>query len=181
MQRTSPSSHTHTKTSRHSPFNTDIIALLTTHKPDILFLTETPTDKDGDALRGILSNKGYHVHYHPDNAPSSIDDTPLEARIRTSIINSRGGYMIAHTKTVTRASSLRPFVLPKHLPGQLACALEGTLDTGHNDLLITRYLPQDLARHAEACLALSTLTTTYPNHLIILGRKKIPGKSKKMH
>ena len=157
------------KTGRHSPSNTDIIALLNSHKPDILFLTETPTDKDGDALRGILSNKGYHIHYHPDNTPSSMDDTLPESRLPTSITNSRGGCMIAHTKSATWAISLRPFSLPKHFPRQLACALEGTLDTGHNCLLITCYLPQDLAKHAEACVALSTLTTSYPNHLIILG------------
>ena len=77
--------------------------------------------------------------------------------------------MIAHLKTVPWATSLRPFSLSQHFPIQLACALEGTLNTGHNCLLLTCYFPQDLAKHAEACLALGTLTTTYPDHLIILG------------
>jgi len=75
--------------------------------------------------------------------------------------------MIAHKKTATWASSLRHLSLPKHFPGQFACALEGTLDTGQNCLLITCYLPQDLAKHTEACLVISKLTTTYPIHLII--------------
>jgi hypothetical protein len=43
--------------------------------------------------------------------------------------------------------------------------------TRNNCLLITCYLPQYLAKYDEVCLALNTLTTTYPNynHFIILG------------
>ncbi len=61
---------------RHIPSITDIIALLKKHKPDVLFLTETPTSKDCDALCGIISNKGYHIHNHTDNAPLSADNLP---------------------------------------------------------------------------------------------------------
>ncbi len=37
-------------------------------------------------------------------------------------------------------------------------------------LLITCYLPHDPAEHADACTALSTLTITFPNYIIIIGR-----------
>jgi hypothetical protein len=46
----------HTKTRRHGLSDTDIIALISTHSPEILFLTETPAAKDCSALCGILSN-----------------------------------------------------------------------------------------------------------------------------
>ncbi len=135
----------------------------------MLFFTETHASKDCDALCGIPSKKGCHTHYLLANTSLSVEDTLPEARIPTSITNSRRGCMIAYIKTATWASTLRPFPLTTHFPKQLACALEGTLDAGHNCLLMACYLPQELAKHAEACLALSTLTTIYPHHLIIPG------------
>ncbi len=43
------------KKDRHSPSNTDIIALISIHIPYVLFLTETHVAKDCVALCGILS------------------------------------------------------------------------------------------------------------------------------
>ncbi len=75
-----------------------------------------------------------------------------------------------HTKKASHGPpSLRPFTLPQNIPRQTACALEGSLATGQKCLLVTCYLPHDLAEHAAACIAISTLTTTYPNHIIIIG------------
>ena len=98
-RRASSSPQKTNKTGRHIPSNTDIIALLKSHKPDVLLLTETPTSKDCDALCGILFNKGYHIHYHTDNTPLIADNMPHEARIPTSLTNSRGECTIAHIKT----------------------------------------------------------------------------------
>jgi len=77
--------------------------------------------------------------------------------------------MIAYKKDKPWSPSLRPFPLPQNISRQLACALEGSLTTGQKCLLVTCYLPQDLAEHAEACISLSTLTLAFPNHLIIIG------------
>ena len=77
--------------------------------------------------------------------------------------------MIAYKKDKTWSPSLRPFTLPKNIPRQIACALEETLASGKKCLLLSCYFPHDLAEHAAACIAISTLTTAYPDHIIIIG------------
>ncbi len=76
--------------------------------------------------------------------------------------------MIAYKKDKPWSPSLRPFPLSQTISRQLACELEGSLATGQKCLLITCYLPRDLAEHANACISLSTLTHTYPDHIIII-------------
>ena len=77
--------------------------------------------------------------------------------------------MIAYNKSEPWASSLLPLYLPPPFPRHLACVLEGTLGTGNRCLLVSCFLPQDHAEHAEACSALTTLPLLYPDHFIILG------------
>jgi len=77
--------------------------------------------------------------------------------------------MIAYKKDKPWPPSFRPFPLPQKISRQLACALEGALTTSQKCLLVTCYLPHDLAKHAEECISHSTLTLTYPNHIIIIG------------
>jgi hypothetical protein len=76
----------------------DIITLLTTHDPDILFLSETQTAKDCSVLCGIQHNHGYYTHYHTSNIPLNPDSTPPEARIPATLTHNGGGYMIAYNK-----------------------------------------------------------------------------------
>jgi len=120
-------------------------------------------------LCGILHNHGYHTHFHAHNTTSTIDAALPEARIPATLAHNGGGRMIAYNKSDPWASSLLPLYLPPPFPRQLACALEGALDTGNECLLVSCYLPQDHAEHAEAYSALTTLPLLYPDHLIILG------------
>jgi hypothetical protein len=77
--------------------------------------------------------------------------------------------MIAYNKMGTWTLALQPFPLPQTFPQHLACALEGTLNTGNKRLLISCNLPQYHVCHAESCIALNTFTSKYPNHQIIIG------------
>ena len=105
----------HKKARIHSPSNTDIIALVSTHGLDILFLTETPVAKDCSALCDILSNRGYNSHYHPANSPIKNRDTIPEARLPSFITQTGRGCMIAYKKIKPWSSSLRPFTLPQNI------------------------------------------------------------------
>jgi hypothetical protein len=77
--------------------------------------------------------------------------------------------MIAFKKDKHWSPSLHPFPPPQNISRRLAYALEGSLVTGQKCLLVACYLPHDLAEHANACISLSTLTNTYPDHIIIIG------------
>jgi hypothetical protein len=109
-----PHNTQHKITGRHSPSNTDIIALNTIHKPDIFFLTETPISKDCDALSGILSDKGYHTHYHPVNTPLPVENKLLEARISASI-KSQGEMHASLQQNISMGNSLTPLHVTKTL------------------------------------------------------------------
>ncbi len=77
--------------------------------------------------------------------------------------------MITYKKDKPWSPSLRPFTLPQNVSLQTTCALERSLATGQKCLLVTCYLPHDLTEDAAACIAIRTLTTAYPNHVIIIG------------
>ena len=98
-----------------------------------------------------------------------IYNPPPEARIRATLTHNGGVCMIAYNKQWTWTSSLQPVPLPQTFPRHLACAIEGTINTGNKCLLISCYLPRDNPDHAEACIALRTLPSEYPHPLIILG------------
>ena len=82
------------KAGTNSPSMVDIIHMIDDHSPDILFLTETPLPTRNRALKHVLTNRGYCVHFNPANAPSPSDGLP-EARIPTSLTHAGGGAWIA--------------------------------------------------------------------------------------
>jgi len=79
------------KNRRHSLSITGIIILLTLHKPDILFFTETPTSKDCSALCAMLQNHGYYTHLPASNNAIIAEAIPPEARIPTTLTQNGGG------------------------------------------------------------------------------------------
>ncbi len=52
------------KAGANSPSLSDVVTMLDDHSPDILFLTETPLHTRSGALKHILRNRGYCIHYH---------------------------------------------------------------------------------------------------------------------
>jgi len=103
----------HAKTGRQCQSNTNIIALISIHSPDILFLTETPVAKDCSAICGIFSNRGYNSHYHPANSQLENCDTIPEARLPPSITHKGVGCMIGYKKKNPGPPPSAPSHFPK--------------------------------------------------------------------
>ena len=99
------------KAGANIPSMADIIHMIDDHSPDILFLTETPLPTRNRALKHVLTNRGYCIHFHPANAPSLSDGLP-EARIPTSLTHAGGGAWIAYKKRTPWSSMVRPLPLP---------------------------------------------------------------------
>jgi hypothetical protein len=85
------------KAGPNSPSLSDIVTILDEHSPDVLFLTETPQHNRSGALAHVLRNRGFHIYYHPTNAPSSLDTLP-EARTPAHLTHAGGGTWLAYKK-----------------------------------------------------------------------------------
>jgi hypothetical protein len=156
------------KAGANSPSMADIIHMIDAHSPDILFLTETPLHTRNMALKRVLTNRGYCIHFHPANAPSPSGGLP-EARIPTSLTHAGGGAWIAYKKQTPWSSMVRPLNLPADCPSATTCAVELTLLTGAKAAFIASYLPQPIEEHAQVCKALANLPQTLPHQFLILG------------
>ena len=155
------------KTGKGSPSGTDIISLITAECPDILFLTETPFDKDCPPLCHILSNQGYYIHFRPTRSPNPPTDIPEEARIPAH--GTSGGCLLAFKKKQPWSHAISPVFLPREFPAETLCALEITLTKQRKCLIVCCYLPHNDGAHKEACHTIQSLQSQFPDHSIILG------------
>ena len=156
------------KAGPNSPSLSDIVTILDEHNPDVLFLTETPQHSRSGALAQVLRNRGFHIHYHPANAPSTPETLP-EARTPAHLTQAGGGTWLAYRKDAPWSSMVHTLPLPEDCPSNTTCAVELTLLTCAKAAFISCYLPQSLEAHAEVCKALATLTKTLPHHVLIMG------------
>ena len=132
------------KTGKDSPSGTNIKALIADESPDILFITETPYDKDCPPLCSMLSNAGYYIHFRPTRDPVHPENTPQEAQIPAASTGTTGGRaggcMLAFIKKkqpymVPRRLSRTATIPPEFSPG-IACALEITITRRRNKCLM---------------------------------------------
>ena len=158
------------KTGKDSPSGMDIKTLISTESPDVLFITETPYDKDCSPLCSMLRNQGYYIHFRPTKDPVLQAGTLAEARIPSANAGTNGGCMLAFKKKQNWSHAVSPAPLPPGFPPVTACALEITLTRRRKCLLLCCYLPQDDELHEETCLLLTeNIRTHFPDHAVILG------------
>jgi len=156
------------KAGTNSPSLSDIVTILDDHSPGILFITETPLHIRNGALLHVLRNRGFHIRYHPANAPSP-PDALLKARIPTHLTHTGGGTWLPYRKHAPWSFMVRPLTIPEECPSTTTCAVEITLLTCAKAVLISCYLPQAPAEHAQVCKALTNLTQTLPHHVFSMG------------
>ena len=147
----------------------DIKTLISTESPDVLFITETPYDKDCSPLCSMLRNQGYYIHFRPTKDPVLPAGTLAEARIPSANAGTNGGCMLAFKKKQNWSHAVSPAPLPPGFPPGTACALEITLTRRRKCLLLCCYLPQDDELHEETCLLTENIRTHFPDHAVILG------------
>ena len=144
-----------------------MVTLLDLHTPEVLLLTEIPLHPHQGALTQVLRSRGYKTHYHQMNTPSHKVTLP-EARLPIHTTHNGGGCWISYNKQTPWVTTVRNLTLPGTCPKVTTCAIELTLHTMTNAVIIVCYLPQTLEDHPQTCKALSRLTNTLPHHTIIL-------------
>jgi hypothetical protein len=134
------------KAGSNIPSLVDIVSLLDLHTPEIMLLTETPLLPSSGALTHILRNRGYKIHYHPINGPSSLVILPM-ARLPDHLTHSGGVCCIAYRKNSTWATHVRTLRLPTNCAPATTCAVEITLHSGKKAAIVDSYLPQPKEEH----------------------------------
>ena len=96
-------------------FGMDIKTLISTESPDVLFITETPYDKDCSPLCNMLRNQGYYIHFRPTKDPVLPSGTLAEARIPSANAGTNGGCMRIQEET-TLVSCCLPYASAPRVP-----------------------------------------------------------------